>query len=160
MMVCGWGHQIQFVIHIIFSCSQECLQVWNTIAYFTDRPSFPKSKALIYHCENFSFCRKMVSSFSLIITLIVDSELSLALWFFLWNARMCSVHEKWEKYIFLLWHEGSKIKTRQQDDTEVTVKSEGVVTVFGNVHLQFWQLATSEWHFDCFLLQGTVCSFL
>ena len=56
--VCGSGHQIQFVIHVVFSCSQEPRQAWNTITYFTDRQSLPKSKALIYHCENFSFCRK------------------------------------------------------------------------------------------------------
>ncbi len=61
---------------------------------------------------------------------------------------------------FLLWHEGSKIKTRQWDDTEVTVKSDGVVTVVGGVHLQLWQLATSEWHSHCFLLRGSAWSFL
>lgn len=52
------GQQMQFVIHIVFSWSREPLQVWNTITYFTDRQSFPKSKALIYHCENFSFLQK------------------------------------------------------------------------------------------------------
>ena len=105
---CGSGHQIQYVIYIVFCCSQEPLQVWNTITYFTDRQSFPNSKILIYHCENFAFCRKMVSSFSLIITWTVTVSWA---WppEFLWNARMCSLHEKWEKSIFSLWHEGNTI---------------------------------------------------
>lgn len=160
IIVCGSGHQIHFVIRIVFSCSQEPLRVWNTITYFTDRQSFAESKTLIYHCENFSFCRKMVSSFSLIITLIADSKWSLTSWISVKCEDVLCAWEVREIQLFLLWHEGNKIKTRQQDDTEVTVKSDGVVTAVGGVHLQLWQLATSEWHSHCFLLHGSAWIFL
>lgn len=119
--LCGSDHQILFVIHIVSPCSQERLQVWNTITYFTERQSFPKSKALIYQCENFSFCGKTVSSFSLIITLIADSELSPASWFSVNSEDVLFAWEVREIHLFIMTQR-KQYKDKTVGDTEVRVK--------------------------------------
>lgn len=111
------------------SCSQEPLQVWNTITYFTDRQSFPKSKVLIYHGENFAFCRKIVSSFSLIITWITDSELSLASWISVKCEDVLCTWEVREIHLFIMtW------KKHAIDKTVKLWYREGV-TVVGGVYI-------------------------
>lgn len=75
MIVCGAGYQTQFDIPFVISCSLDTVQIWTTSPHFTARWSFSNSKALMYHCENSSFCRKMISLFAQIIT---DNKWSLA----------------------------------------------------------------------------------
>lgn len=94
--------------------------------------------------------RKMVSSFSLILVMMADSELPPDS---LWNAKMCSIHERGVKgCVFLLWHEGNKIQTRQQ----VTLQEELNMRVFV-MWLHVCIYSSDEWHFHCFLPQGFSC---
>lgn len=131
---CSSGHQIQYVIYIVFCWSQELLQAWNIITYFTDRQSFPKSKALIYYCENSAFCRKMVSSFSLIITWITDSKLSLASWISVKREDVLFAWEVRKIHLFIM--------TWRKHDIDKTVKrsQRGGVTVVRRVYFYIYNV--------------------
>lgn len=83
---------------------------------------FSKSKALIYHCESFSFSRNMFSWVSLIMALIADSELSLDL-VNLWSCALWM--RSLEKCNISVRRAGSSMKTRRKDDIEVTVTRDG-----------------------------------
>lgn len=114
-----YSHHILRLPGAPWSLKRYHIFYWQTIFFFF---FFSKSKALIYHCESFSFSRNMFSWVSLIMALIADSELSLDL-VNLWSCALWM--RSLEKCNISVRRAGSSMKTRRKDDIEVTVTRDG-----------------------------------